>query len=221
MLERFLSFARPLSGDRAPVELDEIITEAIETTAALARESGIRITLHSGTPGSPDYEVIGDRVLLKQVFINLIQNGIEAMTGGGTIAITVRSSAVPVDGSSRVALAEQLPGPDRGTSPPNHREGVFRIEIADQGSGIPETDRGHIFRPFFTSKETGTGLGLPLAKKIAVFHGGNLTLERSGPEGSVFVVTLPAQRTSGRPSEEPGRPESVCAVSQPVAASSH
>jgi len=221
MLERFLSFARPLSGDRAPVDLKEIVTEAIETTAALARESNIQVTLQSNAADSPDFEVLGDRLLLKQVFINLIQNGIEAMVEAGSVRITISPPVIPAGDPPRAALVGLGSGTDSKASSTYQREGILRIEIADQGSGIPETDHTHIFRPFYTSKETGTGLGLPLAKKIAVFHGGNLTLERSGPDGSVFVVTLPAQRTSGRTPGEPGRPESIGGISETVTVSGH
>ncbi len=193
MLERFLSFARPLTGDREPVDLGEVIQDSIATTEALAHNSQIHVTLHLSSANALPHNVIGDSLLLRQIFVNLLQNSIEAMTSPGEIAVTVHSpSSAP--GESRVAVFPSDTKAIREWTTGQEREGFFRIEIADQGPGIPESDRNRIFRPFFTSKETGTGLGLPLAKKIAVFHGGNLTLEKSGPDGSVFVVSLPAQR---------------------------
>ncbi len=112
---------------------------------------------------------VADGLLLKQVFVNLLQNALDAMPDGGSINVDVKLRAAP----------------------PPHRADV-RVVISDTGSGIPEGIQTKIFHPFYTSKEDGTGLGLPLAKKIAIVHGGNLTLERSSPEGSVFAVTLPA-----------------------------
>lgn len=194
MLERFLSFARPLSGDRSPVDLENVITEAIETMGALARESGVHLAFQSPGDRTKEYEVLGDQLLLRQVFINLIQNAIEAMPSGGNIEIRMGDLLIPAGDPPRARLSEDWP--QYGGKPTRRdHEATIRVEVIDQGTGITEGDRTRIFRPLFTSKETGTGLGLTLAKKIAVFHGGSLILERSGPEGSTFVVTLPAQRT--------------------------
>lgn len=196
MLERFLSFARPLTGDREAVDLESIVGEAMASMEQLASRFRIRLVLQSIGRNAQPYNAIGDSLLLKQIFINLIQNGIEAMAKPGEISVTIHPPAGSPSDAAWVAVEDIGAKAFREWATSQDRKGFFRIEVADQGSGVPEADRMRIFRPFFTSKETGTGLGLPLAKKIAVFHGGNLTLERSGPDGSVFAVSLPAERTN-------------------------
>jgi signal transduction histidine kinase len=64
--------------------------------------------------------------------------------------------------------------------------------VQDQGSGIPAGDIDSIYDPFFTTKETGTGLGLPVAYQIVEQHGGELVLERNGPGGACFAIILPS-----------------------------
>ena len=107
--------------------------------------------------------VKGDKDKLKQVFLNLAKNAIEAMEQGGKLAIKNR-----------------LVG--------DHVE----ISISDNGCGIPEENREKIFSPFFTTKRQGTGLGLNISKKIIEDHeGGSITLESEERKGTTFKVTLP------------------------------
>ena len=172
MLTRFLDFARPLNPDQTPIDVQDVIREAIVSMADLAAANRVRVSVNA-TPGCETRMVDGDALLLKQVFINLIQNAIEAMPDGGGVAISVR-------------LREPEPG-DRQQ---------FWISIADTGGGIPEDMQSRVFQPFFTLKDKGTGLGLPLAKKIAIVHGGNLILDHSSPAGTAFTVILPVETTT-------------------------
>ena len=168
MLTRFLDFARPLSAEKCALDLCEIAADAIRTLKTLAQEQQVKVSLHSPT-SVPERTVIGDALLLKQVIINLLQNAIEAMINGGQVDIAI------------VRVARQEKGKPTVT-----------ITISDTGPGIADDDHTRIFHPFHTSKEQGTGLGLPLAKKIAILHGGNLTLEHSSAAGTTFSLTLPA-----------------------------
>ena len=107
--------------------------------------------------------VKGDKDKLKQIFLNLAKNAIEAMEQGGKLVIKNR-----------------LVG--------DHVE----ISISDNGCGIPEENREKIFSPFFTTKRQGTGLGLNISKKIIEDHeGGSITLESEERKGTTFKVTLP------------------------------
>ena len=111
--------------------------------------------------------VSGDRLLLRRLLANLIENGVHAGQAAGKPGrVVMRWSA------------------DRARA---------LVTIDDEGRGVTEADRERIFEPYVTSKETGTGLGLAIAKKIALDHGGNVIadVERSPNGGARFVLTLP------------------------------
>jgi two-component system, NtrC family, sensor histidine kinase HydH len=105
-----------------------------------------------------------DSEQLKQVILNLLLNAVQAMPESGKILIS----------------AEE-------------KENYLYIRIKDEGSGIPEESVESIYDPFFTTKQTGTGLGLPVAYQIVQQHGGELTLEENGPAGACFVIAIPYQ----------------------------
>jgi len=107
-------------------------------------------------------EITCDPDKLKQVFINIISNGIEAMGEGGMI--TIVSGSIP-DG--------------------------IEIRISDEGLGISEEDLQHIFEPFFTTRERGSGLGLAISYKIIQAHGGELSAVSRPGKGATFIIRLP------------------------------
>jgi len=113
-------------------------------------------------------EAVLDPILIQQVFSNLVQNAVEAMDGMGTVSL------------------EMVQRPD----------GIVRIRVADTGPGIPDERMEHLFLPFFTTKEKGTGLGLALAHKIVLAHKGHLLAERVEGGGARFTVELPVHTTS-------------------------
>jgi two-component system, NtrC family, sensor kinase len=104
-----------------------------------------------------------DRAQIRQALANLVRNACEAMTEGGG-ALTVRT----------LALGETV-----------------ELHVQDTGSGVPRDAADHIFESFFSTKSSGTGLGLPLVRQICVAHGGDARLERTGASGSLFVIALP------------------------------
>src|SRR5579884_3433475 len=107
--------------------------------------------------------VWADADRLKQILLNLVLNAIEVSPPGGDVTVEIR----PV------------------------RQGVL-LEVADRGPGIPPEHLENIFNPFFTTKETGTGLGLALVHQMVVEHGGQIGVDSTPGRGSVFRVTLPA-----------------------------
>jgi signal transduction histidine kinase len=110
--------------------------------------------------------VEADREQIFRVLMNLARNAIQAMPQGGEIGVTARCGSV----------------------------GII-IEFADNGPGLPDQAREHLFEPFTGStRAEGTGLGLAIAKELLVAHGGDLTLLRSGPGGTVFRIDLPGDR---------------------------
>ena len=124
---------------------------------------------------------------LKQLFLNLFLNGLEAMTAGGTLTVTVRADR------------------ERGDRERAGR-GIVTVRVTDTGPGIPREDLGRVFEPFFTTKSKGTGLGLAISRSIADAHRAALWAE-TGPAGigTTFVIQFPA--LVGAPIAEAIRPE--------------
>ena len=111
-----------------------------------------------------DREIEGDKDQLRQVFTNLIVNGLQAMEGGGTLTLDL--------------------APDR--------EGAFvSVRIEDRGCGIPDGNLEKLFTPFFSTKPRGTGLGLAVSYGIVKDHGGDIRVENNPEQGATFTVLLP------------------------------
>lgn len=119
------------------------------------------ITLNS-EPARVPVPVNVDPELLVQVLVNLMLNGIQAMPTGGHVTVWV-----------------------------NRRTPEVWIGVRDTGPGVPREQRAEIFRPFYTTKHQGTGLGLPISQQIVTRHGGTLRLEDTPGGGATFVVALP------------------------------
>ena len=123
----------------------------------------------------PEIPFRGDESLLRQLLLNVLQNAVQHTPAGGSVAIDVRRTA------SAVA-----------------------IRVCDSGPGIPADDQHRIFDRFVqldpSRRAQGTGLGLPIARWIAEAHHGTLVLERSGPDGTTFCITLPASAAPSRAS---------------------
>jgi two-component system nitrogen regulation sensor histidine kinase NtrY len=144
-----------------PLPLKSVL-EGVERLLAPALEQG-QIG-YASTVSPPELTVQGDADLLEQALINLLRNAAEAVRGqpGARIEVVCGLEA-----------------------------GLCFIDIADNGPGLTAAAREQIFIPFFTTKEGGSGIGLSLARRIALCHGGQVTV-RSSPQGSVFRLTLPA-----------------------------
>lgn len=118
-----------------------------------------------------------DSQQLKQVFINLLTNSIQAMQGGGIL--TIGTYSITEDENSYVG-----------------------ISITDTGGGIPEKSVSNIFNPFFTTKDTGTGLGLSITHRIVEQHRGEIELINRPGEGATFIVKLPIKHEESEGQEE-------------------
>lgn len=121
--------------------------------------------------GDSDVPLTGDEELLRQMLLNLLENAVRHTAPGGRVRTTITSI-----------------------------DGTVTIRVADQGSGIPRADRERIFERFVRlNGSEGAGLGLPVARWVAQAHGGELVLEASGPDGSVFSVHLPRGSAASLP----------------------
>jgi signal transduction histidine kinase len=161
LIERFLVFARARSAHPHPQPIEPIVREAAEVVGPAAAQARVErvIQLDDGLP-----LVDCDAELLRQAFLNLCVNAIQAMQERGGGRLTVRAR------------------PDAG--------GVV-VEVSDTGKGIDAEARAHIFEPFFTTKATGTGLGLAIVRQAAEAHGGTGEVDSTPGAGATFRVRLP------------------------------
>ena len=176
IVDEFSRFARMPEPDRRPTDLVQIVRDA--TTLQEAGQPGVSFAVT--LPGKPLVVDI-DPTMISQALTNLLKNAGEAIEG------LVEAQRAPEGFVPRIEVAMDL-GPDRAT-----------ITIADNGIGLPE-DRARLFEPYVTTRERGTGLGLPIVKKIIEEHGGTLAL-RDAPvmagcthAGALAEIRLPILR---------------------------
>jgi signal transduction histidine kinase len=146
-----------------------------------------------------------DPVQAKQAVLNLVSNALEAMAGGGTLTVTTHvmpAGARPTPGTEEppagpAALADGAGAPD-GPARDSFGGGEWVVlSIGDTGGGIPEAIVGEIFNPFFTTKDTGTGLGLALVRRVARAHGGHVDVENRPGVGVTFRLWFPGAPEPG------------------------
>jgi len=172
LINDLLSFARPSKPNFAPENVSDVVDNIARILETQAKEKGVAIVREFGE-NLPKVWI--DREQMKQVFMNLILNAIQAMKEGGSIGIATRSIT------------------RNGAEP----SGEFvQIEIRDTGIGIPEESLQHIFDPFFTSKDEGSGLGLAVSHQIVQEHGGFVTVESAVARGTAFFVHVPVGKPS-------------------------
>lgn len=159
LITDFLTFGRPAPPHLRNADLREVLQQALENVQALAEEKGVALTAE--LPGGAVPARI-DQEMLRQAFLNLLLNALDASAGGGRVTVLL-------DGEGKTA----------------------RLEVRDTGCGIPEENLSRIFNPFFTTKAKGTGLGLANAHKMIEAHHGEITVRSIPGEGAVFTVRLP------------------------------
>jgi signal transduction histidine kinase/HD-like signal output (HDOD) protein len=165
---------------REPVNVNALLLDIIKlTSGSLDERAGIKFRLDNDT-SIPD--IITERDNLKQVFMNLIKNAVEAMPGGGNIVI--KTSYVPRQQKDDGADVAGIP------------DGRVRISITDDGPGIPDEIRATLFNEFTTSKEGHEGLGLSIVKGIINRLSGSITCESPGEKGASFIIELPLKPAS-------------------------
>jgi signal transduction histidine kinase len=161
-----LAYARPKPPQFSRAELKETFARTLH----LARQQTGTKNIEFSTevpPELPPFRM--DPEQLHQVLLNLVLNGIQATGDQGKIEIAARV----------------LPAAGQGT------EKTIEISVSDTGAGIPAESLEKIFRPFYTTKRGGTGLGLSLCRRIIRQHGGSLKAESQLGKGSRFIIRLP------------------------------
>jgi two-component system sensor histidine kinase HydH len=162
IVERFLKLAGPSALELEPVDINTIVNHVCELLRpeASTRKVEILVKMESGLQ-----PVTVDSVRLTQALLNIIINGIQAVSGPGQVKVSAAKSG-----------------------------DNLLLRVQDTGPGIPASELGDIFDPYYTTKAEGNGLGLWIAQQIAVAHGGDLRAENTPAGGAVFTLTLPLKR---------------------------
>lgn len=168
IVDEFSQFARMPEANRTEVDLARLLRDAV----TLQRDA-IPVRLDKAIPAEP-VTIEADPGMIGQALTNLLKNAGEAVeeTAASPPEGWVPEVAVSLEATPEVAV----------------------IRIADNGPGLP-ADRARLFEPYVTMKQNGTGLGLPIVKKIIEEHGGTLSLDDNSPRGAVAEIRLPRHRT--------------------------
>jgi signal transduction histidine kinase len=158
-----LEFARPRRMAMARVNLTRVLSDALVYVEHPLMQKNIRVEFHPDL--SPEVWIAGDTEQLRQVFLNLLLNAVQAMEEDGCLSI-------------RIGAAEN---------------GGWEVAIADDGVGIPEEMLDRIFDPFFTTKEKGSGIGLAVVHTILAAHGARISVRSRVAAGTTFRVVFPAK----------------------------
>jgi signal transduction histidine kinase len=168
IVQDVLSFARPSDPRLETLSAGTMLREVQGLVSPDLESRGVQLVVESG----PELFIRADSGHLKQVLINLVRNATEAIDGAGTVTLRTRTARAPLGGHERNAVV---------------------LEVADTGRGILPEVQKRLFDPFFSTKETGTGLGLPIAARIVEKHGGLLQYQTQPGHGSTFGVVLPRE----------------------------
>ncbi len=180
IVRRLRDFYRPTRQERQLTDVRVVLEGVLELTGKQLQHSHITVEREDlagvGLPliwAKPDH--------LKQVFLNLVLNAIDAMSApaagearGGTLCVRMALDTLPRDGPPRPAV---------------------RIEFSDTGEGIPPEIMSHLFEPFITTKPDGTGLGLSISYGIIEAHNGQITATSQVGEGTTFTILLPVEES--------------------------
>lgn len=164
VMKDFLLLARPAAGNREWMNLNELIEEILESLIYLPDWTE-EVTVEKNMP-EPAWLYV-NRTEMQHVVWNLVVNALQAMPGGGRLAVETRSTVIGSSGE------------------------FVQLQIEDSGEGISDEDMEKIFQPFFTTKERGTGLGLAIVGRIIENCGGTLTVESEKGKGTRFLIRLP------------------------------
>jgi signal transduction histidine kinase len=159
VVKTFLDFTRPVEINPVPTDIEGLVREVFLLAEPQARQNNVRLVFeHNGA--LPTIKV--DRDLMKQVLLNLVLNGCQAMESGGELKVKPRTDGHYVN-----------------------------LEVSDQGAGIPPEARQKIFSLFYTTKPGGSGIGLAMAFRILQLHNGFIDFSSEVHRGSTFRVSIP------------------------------
>ena len=172
IVHRMRDFYRPAREELQPIYPHAVLESVLELTSKQLQHSNVTVE-RAWADYLPEIQANPDH--LKQVFLNLVLNGIDAMMAGGTLYISTAVDQIQLGNDPKSLSA-------------------VRIEFSDTGEGIPPEVLPHIFEPFFTTKERGSGLGLSISYGIIQAHNGQITVESHIGLGTTFTILLPVEQ---------------------------
>jgi len=180
ILEDFLRFAGRVELNKEPTDLNNLIDELVDFFTPQAQAQGVQLRTKLDQDLGP---VALDPDLMKQALLNLMVNAVQAMSDA-------REKADCDHGGGTELMIRTSPGskPQAGNGP-----GTVCIHVTDTGPGIPDEHRDKVLQPYFSTKRTGTGLGLPTTRRLVEEHGGTLGVHSEPGRGTEFVITVPRE----------------------------
>ncbi len=160
VVKTFLDFTKPVELKLGPVDLFELLNGMLQFLMPEAQAKRVAIGLECEEKPAM---IRGDADLLKQAFLNLLRNGMEAMPEGGPLAVTIARAG-----------------------------GEIAVTIQDRGIGIPESSRQKIFQLYYTTKKDGTGIGLAITFRVVQLHNGSISFDSKPGDGTKFELRFPA-----------------------------
>ncbi len=159
LLNDFLKFARIRDLSLSPGDLNELVDRVLSFVEEQARQEGVEIVRYLD-PDLPS--ILLDEETLYAALMNLVLNGLQSMSHGGTLTARTRSTKTGV-----------------------------ALDLIDTGCGMNEETAMHMFKPFFTTKDGGSGLGLPATRKIVEAHGARIDVQSEVDHGTQFTLEFP------------------------------
>jgi signal transduction histidine kinase len=165
-VSRIRDFSKKAPALKEDIEINEAILEIVGLTRVAMSEHSVslKMQLSEGLP-----QIVGDRIQLQQVILNLVMNAIEAMS--------------EISGGSRTLLIKTTREEPRGVL----------VSVSDLGPGLPSANLARIFEAFYTTKSKGLGMGLSICRTIVEAHGGQLWATPNSPQGAIFWMMLPIE----------------------------
>jgi two-component system NtrC family sensor kinase len=171
IVQRMRNFYRPARGGMQLTDLHTVLESVLELTAKQLQHSNVSVE-RAWAAGLPHIQANPDH--LKQVFLNLVLNAVDAMPRGGRLRVSTALDTMPASAA-------------RPSQP------AVRLEFGDTGEGMSAETLSHLFEPFFTTKAGGSGLGLSVSLGVVQAHAGQMTATSQVGQGTTFTILLPVE----------------------------
>ncbi len=176
IVSQMLTFSGPAKPVLTPIRLHDLLDHSLKLVEHQLGKKNIKIDKSFAAASDV---IRGDDYQLKQAFLNLFLNALEAMPANGNLTIT--TELIDAEPELVEALREKDPA-------------KLRVTIRDSGAGIQPENLARVFEPFFTTKPKGTGLGLPITRRIINEHRASIFVESAPSQGATFSIVFPVFR---------------------------